>query len=61
MNWPNLEIDIIYEVSIEVEIWSDQPIVKITRDDDLNHLRKEINVTCPGEAAQNPSGVAMKS
>ena len=60
MDWPDSGINNIYEVSIEVVIWSEQPTVKTAWGDNLGHLRKEINVTGRGEAVQNSSGVVMR-
>ena len=46
---------------ILVKIWGEQPTIRIVQGSDLDHLRRETNVTGWGEATQNASDVAMKS
>ena len=48
--------------TVVVEIWSEQPIVRIARDlsNDLSELLKGTNVTGRGEATQNLSDVEIK-
>ena len=48
-------------INVEVEIWGEQSIVRIAQGDDFGHLRRETNVTDQGEAAQNSSGMAIRS
>ena len=50
---PNLYI-------VEVEMWVEQPTIKIAQGSNLGHLRREKNIIRQGEPAQNSFGVAMR-